>query len=191
MPSALASWRRSSRIAAPTPAAAAIAPNTAVGWKPALCTALGATKLSRQIVSTPTAIPLSAIPPVEAFLLRRGQHRWDDHRARVHRTAFKGVVEILAMRRRAVDESRARRAQGVGVADDRGSTVLGPGRPRRDNIVGLASNDAQADDIDEQSLTDRAHCRCQPVAVDGGDASRPGIAIPMAVGCSRGAVAVA
>ena len=146
-----------------------------MGWKPALCTALGATKLSRQIVSTPTAIPLSARQPVEAFLLGRGQHRRDDHRAGMHRTAFEGVVEILAMRRRAVDESRARRTQGAGVADDRGSTVLGPGRPRRDNIVGLASNDAQADDIDEQSLTDLAHCRCQPVAVDGGDAIGQGL----------------
>ncbi len=63
MPSASTSWRAVSLSAAPTPAAAAMAPNTAVGWKPALCTALGATRLSRQITSTPTAMPSSAAAP--------------------------------------------------------------------------------------------------------------------------------
>ncbi len=51
------------RSAAPTPAAAPIAPNTAVGWKPDLCTALGTTVLSRQVTSTPTAMPISAASP--------------------------------------------------------------------------------------------------------------------------------
>ena len=40
-----------------------MAPNTAVGWKPALCTAFGTTRLNRQIVSTPTAMPSSAAGP--------------------------------------------------------------------------------------------------------------------------------
>ncbi len=40
-----------------------MAPNTAVGWKPALCTAFGTTRLSRQIISTPTAMPSSADGP--------------------------------------------------------------------------------------------------------------------------------
>ena len=54
---------RSSRSAAATPAAAPIAPNTAVGWKPALCTAFGTTRLRRHITSTPTAMPRSAAAP--------------------------------------------------------------------------------------------------------------------------------
>ena len=65
MPSASTSWRRESLSALPTAAAAATAPNTAVGWKPALCTAFGTTTLSRQIVSTPTAMPASAEGPSE------------------------------------------------------------------------------------------------------------------------------
>ena len=39
------------------PALAAIVPKIAVGWKPALCTAFGTMRQSRQIVSTPTAMP--------------------------------------------------------------------------------------------------------------------------------------
>src|ERR1043166_9529708 len=40
-----------------------MAPNTAVGWKPALCTALGTTRLKRHSTSTPTAIPFNAAAP--------------------------------------------------------------------------------------------------------------------------------
>ena len=40
-----------------------MAPKIAVGWKPALCTAFGATRPSRHIVSTPTAMPSSAAGP--------------------------------------------------------------------------------------------------------------------------------
>ena len=46
-----------------TAAAAPMAPNTAVGWKPALCTIFGATRPSRHISSTPTAMPSSAALP--------------------------------------------------------------------------------------------------------------------------------
>ena len=63
MPSASTVCLRSSPSAAATPAAAPIAPNTAVGWKPALCTAFGTTRLSRHSTSTPTAMPRSAAAP--------------------------------------------------------------------------------------------------------------------------------
>ena len=109
MPSALTSWRASSFSAAPTPAAAAIAPNTAVGWKPALCTALGTTRLRRQMVSTPTAMPSSAAAPVEALLLGGGEHGRHDDGAGVHRAALEGVVEVLAVGGGAVDEGGRRR----------------------------------------------------------------------------------
>ena len=63
MPSASTVCFLSSFSAAATPAAAPIAPNTAVGWKPALCTAFGTTRLRRHSTSTPTAMPLSAAVP--------------------------------------------------------------------------------------------------------------------------------
>ena len=53
----------SSLSALPTAAAAPIAPNTAVGWNPALCTIFGATRPSRHISSMPTAMPSSAALP--------------------------------------------------------------------------------------------------------------------------------
>ncbi len=40
-----------------------MAPKIAVGWKPALCVSVGATRLSRHMVSTPTAMPSSADGP--------------------------------------------------------------------------------------------------------------------------------
>ena len=46
-----------------------------------------------------------------AVSLADRQHRRHDHRAGVHRPALERVVEILAVRRGAVDERRARRAQ--------------------------------------------------------------------------------
>src|SRR6266700_321297 len=63
LPSASTSSRGLSLSAAPTPAAAATAPNTAVGWKPALWVLVGATRLSRHMHSTPTAMPRRADGP--------------------------------------------------------------------------------------------------------------------------------
>ena len=47
------------------------------------------------------------------------QHRRYDHRAGVDRTALERVVEILTMRRGAVDEGGARRAEGARMTDRR------------------------------------------------------------------------
>src|SRR5258708_3177626 len=63
MPSASTICLALSPRAAPTPAAAPIAPKIAVGWKPALWTAFGTTRLNRQSTSVPTAIPINAIRP--------------------------------------------------------------------------------------------------------------------------------
>ena len=78
--------------------------------RPCAC-AFGATRLSRHITSTPTAIPSSAAAPSGLIALASGEHRRHDHRAGMHRTTLEGVVEILAMRGGAVDEGGARRAQ--------------------------------------------------------------------------------
>ena len=106
-------------------------PKIAVGWKPALCTAFGTT------VDEP-AHGLDADRDAEQ---RRGavrlvalagrQHRRHDHRAGMHRAALEGVVEILAMRRGAVDEGGAGGAQRAGVADRRARPVVVAGRRAR------------------------------------------------------------
>ena len=57
MPKALTSCLSESRSAAPMPATAPITPKIAVGWKPALCTCMGATLHRRHMTSEPTATP--------------------------------------------------------------------------------------------------------------------------------------
>ena len=127
---------RSSPSAAATPAAAPMAPNTAVGWKPALCTSFGTTRPSRHITSTPTAMPRSTAAGRRAVALAGRQHRRHDHRAGMHRAALEGVVEILAVARGAVDERGARRAQRAGVADrGAGPVVVAAGERRLDVIL--------------------------------------------------------
>ena len=169
MPSALVSWRASSFNAAPTPAAAAIVPNTAVGWKPALCTALGTTRLRRQMVSTPTAMP-RAPAGLELLLLGGGEHGRHDDGAGVHGPALEGVVEVLAVGGRAVDEGAPRGAEALRVADGRGGAGVRPRGQRGLHVVGAARDDAQADDVDQEPLAGLAHCRRQPRRVEGGDA---------------------
>src|SRR6185295_15459545 len=59
--------------------------------------------------------------------------------------------------------------------DDGGGTALGPCRQRRGDVVRVAGNHAQADDIEQQTRADVAHRRCEAVAVDGGDAVGQGL----------------
>ena len=99
------------------------------------------------------------------------QHRRDDHRAGMHRPALESVVEILAMRRGAVDEGGACRAQACA----RGrSAVQGPSSSQpasaRFDIVLVARGDAEPDDVDQQILAFRAHRRRQLVRATRSDA---------------------
>ncbi len=107
MPSASTSCLALRPSAAPTPAAAPMTPKIAVGWKPALCTAFGTTVLKpahRLGADRDAEQRRGAVRPVA---LAGRQHRRHDHRAGMHRAALEGVVEILAMRRGAVDEGGA------------------------------------------------------------------------------------
>ena len=69
--------------------------------------------------------------PVRIVPLAGRQHRRHDHRAGMHRAALEGVVEILAMRRGAVDEGGAGRGHGAGVADRGAGAVVLPAGERR------------------------------------------------------------
>ncbi len=102
IPIAFVSCVASVASAAPTPAAAAIAPNTAVGWNPAWCTRLGATWHRRHMISQPTAMPSPTALPDRPMLLGGRENGGHDDGAGVRRSAFVRVVEIVAMRRGAV-----------------------------------------------------------------------------------------
>ena len=80
------------------------------------------------------------------------QHRRHDHRAGMHRTAFKRVVKILAMRRGTVDERRARGGQRARVPDRRAGAVIVAAGQRALDIVLVARGDAETDDVDQQIL---------------------------------------
>ena len=83
-------------------------------------------------------------------MLGRGEHRRHDHRARVHRSAFEGVVVILAMGGRAVDERGIVRAERARMADGRGAPVRRGARARRGDIIEPARGDAQPRHVEHQ-----------------------------------------
>ena len=85
------------------------------------------------------------------------QHRRHHHRAGMHRPALEGVVEILAMRGGAVDESGAGRTQRAGVADRRAGPVVVAAGERALDVILVARGDAEAGNVDQQILAFRAH----------------------------------
>ncbi len=89
----------------------------------------------------------------------------------MHRAALEGVVEILAMRRRAVDESGAGGGEAAGVAEGGDAAVLGGGE--RGGDVGLAPRgEAEAEDVEEEVLADAARRGRRRARGEGGDALR-------------------
>ena len=89
-----------------------------------MCTAFGTTRLKPAQHLGADGNPDQRHAAVGIMPLAGGQHRRHDHRAGMHRPALKGVVEILAMRGGAVDESGARRVQRALVPDRRAGTVI-------------------------------------------------------------------
>src|SRR5262245_32972050 len=78
------------------------------------------------------------------------KHRRHDDRARVHRAALKGVVEVLAMRGSAIDEGGACSAEPTRMADCRAVTlVIAPGKRALD-VVLLARGNTEAGNIDQK-----------------------------------------
>ncbi len=82
-------------------------------------------------------------------------HRQDcghDHRAGMHRSALERVVEILAVRGRAVHERRPRGIKRALVAERRASPRGFPAAHRRVHVVAVPCRDAEPGDIDEELL---------------------------------------
>jgi hypothetical protein len=107
---------------------------------------------------------------VRPVALAGRQHRRHYHCAGMHRAALEGVVEILAMRRGAVDEGGAGGTQSAGVADRRARTVVVEAGERTSNVVFVARGDTETDHVDEQILAFLPHRRRHLVGAQRGDA---------------------
>ena len=79
---------------------------------------------------------------VRIMPLAGGEHRRHDHGAGMDRAALESVVEILAMRGRAVDEGGACRSQRALVPDRRAGAVIVATRQRASDVVLIARGDA-------------------------------------------------
>ena len=80
----------------------------------------------------------------------------------MHRATLEGVVEILAMRGRAVDEGGAGSTQSARVADRRAGPVVVASLERAFDVILVARGEAEAGDVDGQILAfgadGRGHC---------------------------------
>ena len=134
------------------PAAAAMAPSTAVGWKPALCTSLGATRLSRHSGLDADGDANERGRAVRIVPLAGREHSGQDHRTGMHRPALERVVEILAVHGSAIDEGGARSTQRARVPDGSAGSVIVPSRERGLDVVLVAGRDGEPDDVEGEVL---------------------------------------
>ena len=147
-------WFRPSAL--PTAAAAPIAPNTAVGWKPALCTIFGATRPSRHMISMPTAMPSSAaLPP------RRYRSPIASTAGTITAPACTGPPSNVSSKSSpcaAVPLPKAAPAalKCTFMADGGAGSVFVPARQRAADIVLVSRGDAEPDDIDQRFLAFRS-----------------------------------
>ena len=175
--------RDSSRSAAPTPAAAPIAPNTAVGWKPDLCTAFGTTMLRRQMASAPTAMPRRTAAPSRPSCSASASTA-----GTMTAPACTGPPSKVSSKSSpcaAVPLMKAAPAavSGRGVRDGGRRAGIGPGGARGGDVVGRARCDAEADDVDQQALAGFADGGRQPCRVDARRCARRGVSAME--GCGR------
>src|SRR5262245_16632861 len=101
--------------------------------------------------------------------LASGQDGWHNHRAGVYRPAFKRIVEILAVRRGAVDECRSRGAERAGMADSRARPLVIAAGERASDVSLVAGSDAESDHINEQILALSTHGGGQIVGAQRGN----------------------
>ena len=104
----------------------------------------------------PDHVAAQHVGALEPVLLGGGEHRRQDHGAGVHRGALEAVVEVLAMRRGAVDQRGAGGIQAAGVAERGAGARTLPGGERGADVVGVPGGDAQARDVEQRIGRDRA-----------------------------------
>ncbi len=101
--------------------------------------------------------------------LAGGKHRGHDDGAGMHRAAFEGVVEVLAMRRRAIDESGARRVEQARMADHGADAFVVKAGQRARDVVLIARGDAETDHVDHEILAFARRQRRKHPGLHGGD----------------------
>ena len=114
----------------------------------------------------PDRQPLHDVAAGEAALLGQGEQRRHDHGAGMDGPALEGVVEILAMRGRAVDERGLVTGQRLRMADGRRTAAAFRARQRRRDVVGRTGGDAKARHIEEEPMADRLDVVGQGVGVE-------------------------
>jgi len=107
---------------------------------------------------------------IGALLLGDRQHRRHDHRARVHRPPFEGVIEILAVGGGAIDERGPDGVDGAGMPDRRCGTCREARSQDRADIVALPRGNAEPDHIEDERLRHRPHSRRQRPRIERRDA---------------------
>ena len=110
--------------------------------------------------------------PARIIALAGREHRRDDHRAGVHGPTLERVVEILAVRGRAVDEGGAGGAHGACMADRRARPLLVPPCKRGLDVILVARGETEPDNVDGQVLAFAAHSCGQPRRVQRRDPAR-------------------
>ena len=110
--------------------------------------------------------------PVALVPLAGRKHRRHDDGAGMHGTALERVVEILAMRRRAIDESGSGRARAPRVPDRGAVAVVIPAGERGLDILFVAGGEAEPHHVDEQVLAFAPHRRRQRSGLDRRDPVR-------------------
>ena len=95
--------------------------------------------------------------PVALVPFAGGQHRRHDHRAGMDRATFEGVVEILAMDRGAVDQSRCGGGQRARVPDRGARAIVVARREHAFDVVLVARRDGEPDPINQQLLAFAPH----------------------------------
>ena len=115
---------------------------------------------------------LAVAPIVGPVPLADRQHRRHDHRAGMDRTAFERVVEILAMDRGAVDQSRGGGGQRARVPDRGARPVVVTRSERAFYIIFVARGDGEPDHVDQKLLAFAPHCLRQLGWIERGDLLR-------------------
>ncbi len=96
--------------------------------------------------------PARHVAARDVVLLGGGKQGRNDDRAGVHRTAFEGVVVVLAVRGGAVAQRRGGDVVAAGVADHGARAGLGDGAQRRLHVVAMARRHAQPGDVGEHRV---------------------------------------
>ncbi len=152
MPSAFHHCVSDRRSAEETPAAARQCAEYRGGMKPGLVHAFRRRETQPAHHFATDGDTARKIAARQRMPLRGGGDRRDDHRAGVHRAAFERVVEIFAVRRRAVAQRRGGDIEAAAMADQRARTRFRGRAQCGLHVIAAAGGDTQARDIHQHRV---------------------------------------